>query len=145
MKKSLGLSLCFALVTLTTYAFSVPVNGIFGGGDPDEMPRFPGCETLETADGRKSCSFEKLIVFMQENIKYPESAKKDKTEGKVIVTFTVEKDGTIKKAAVKSGIGNGCDAEALRVINAMPKWVPGKKDGKPVAVEMALPIMFKDK
>jgi protein TonB len=109
------------------------------------MPRFPGCESIKTMEGRKSCSFEKLIVFMQENITYPEEAKKAKTEGKVIVTFKVERDGTIKHAAVKSGIGNGCDKEALRVINAMPKWIPGTKDGKPVAVEMALPIMFKDK
>lgn len=145
MKKSLGLSLCLLIVTLSSYAISVPVPAIYGGGEPDEMPRFPGCEAVETPEGRKSCSYEKLILFMQKNIKYPAEAKKNRTEGKVIVTFKVEKDGTIKEAAVKSGIGNGCDKEALRVINVMPKWIPGTKDGQPVAVEMALPIMFKDK
>ncbi|MEZ4949420.1 MAG: energy transducer TonB [Saprospiraceae bacterium] len=143
-RKSLELVFILPLMLLSIFAFeTLPVSPL-SGGDPENMPRFPGCEDIATVDGRKACSFEKLVVFMQKNINYPEAAKKSKTEGKVIVTFTVEKDGTIKNAMVKNGIGSGCDEEALRVINAMPNWVPGTKDGKAVAVEMALPIMFKD-
>jgi TonB family protein len=63
--------------------------------------------------------------------------------GTVYITFIIEKDGTLTNAKVLRGIGSGCDEEALRVVNMMPKWNPGEQKGKPVAVQFNLPIKFK--
>ena len=86
---------------------------------------------------------EALYKYIAENIHYPEQAKANKMEGSVVVRFVVEADGTISNAKVLRGIGGGCDEEALRVVNAMPKWQPGSVDGKPVRVQFNLPIIFK--
>ena len=93
-------------------------------------PEFPG-------------GMEALIKYLSENIKYPEQAKKDTIQGKVYISFVVEKDGSVADAKVLRGIGGGCDEEALRVVNAMPKWTPGKQRNTPVRVQFNLPIAFK--
>lgn len=93
-------------------------------------PEFPG-------------GMEALIKYLSENIKYPEQAKKDKIQGKVYISFVVEKDGSVADAKVLRGIGGGCDEEALRVVNAMPKWTPGKQRNTPVRVQFNLPVAFK--
>jgi protein TonB len=86
---------------------------------------------------------EALTKYLSENIKYPEQAKKDKIQGKVYISFVVEKDGSVADAKVLRGIGGGCDEEALRVVNAMPKWTPGKMRNTPVRVQFNLPVVFK--
>ena len=96
----------------------------------DEVPEFPG-------------GTEALYKYISENIQYPEQAKEDGIEGRVLMRFTVAKDGSIVNVEVARGIGGGCDEEALRVVKAMPKWKPAIKDGKPVAGQYALPIHFK--
>jgi TonB family protein len=93
-------------------------------------PEFPG-------------GMEALMKYLSENIKYPEQAKKDKIQGKVYISFVVEKDGSVAGAKVLRGIGGGCDEEALRVVNAMPKWTPGKQRNTPVRVQFNLPVAFK--
>lgn len=93
-------------------------------------PEFPG-------------GMEALMKYLSENIKYPEQAKKENIQGKVYMRFVVEKDGSIVDAEILRGIGGGCDEEALRVVNAMPKWEPGKQKGTPVRVQYNLPIVFK--
>lgn len=93
-------------------------------------PEFPG-------------GMEALIKYLSENIKYPEQAKKDKIQGRVYISFVVEKDGSVADAKVLRGIGGGCDEEALRVVNAMPKWTPGKQRNTPVRVQFNLPVAFK--
>ena len=93
-------------------------------------PEFPG-------------GMEALIKYLSENIKYPEQAKKDKIQGRVYISFVVEKDGSVADAKVLRGIGGGCDEEALRVVNAMPKWTPGKMRNTPVRVQFNLPVAFK--
>ncbi len=99
--------------------------------DPvEDEPQFPG-------------GMEALMKYLSENIKYPEQAKKENIQGRVYVTFVVEKDGSITGAKVLRSIGGGCDEEALRVVNAMPKWEPGKLQGTPVRVQFNLPIVFK--
>lgn len=108
----------------------------------DEMPRFPGCENLPTAE-RDACSKRQLIEFMIGNLKYPKSAMEANVEGSVLVKFTVKEDGKIAEARVVRGIGNGCDKAALKLINSMPAWVPGRKANENVAVEMTLPFQFK--
>lgn len=86
---------------------------------------------------------EAFYKYLAENIKYPEQAKNEKIQGRVFVTFIIEADGSVTNAKVLRGIGGGCDEEALRVVNAMPKWKPGMQKGKPVRVNYNLPILFK--
>lgn len=85
---------------------------------------------------------DSLYAFIGRNIKYPEAAKKNKIEGRVFVTFVIEKDGQVSSAKILRDIGGGCGEEALRVVNSMPKWKPGTQRGNPVRVQFNLPIMF---
>jgi len=94
------------------------------------MPQFPGGEEARTK-------------YMINTIKYPAEAKEKGLQGTVYVGFIVEKDGSISNVKVQRGIGNPCDLESLRVIQAMPKWTPGTQNGKPVRVQFTVPISFK--
>ena len=91
----------------------------------DVMPEFPGGE-------------DSLFAFLFRNIKYPVEAKKADIQGRVFVTFVVEKDGRITGERILRDIGGGCGEEVLRVIRTMPKWKPGTQDGKPVRVVVFL-------
>ena len=95
----------------------------------ESMPEFPN-------------GMQELYVYLGNNIKYPVMAKESGIQGKVYVTFVVEKDGSITDVKVLRGIGGGCDEEAVRVVAAMPKWKPGKQRGKPVRVQYNLPVRF---
>jgi periplasmic protein TonB len=95
----------------------------------EDMPGFPGGE-------------EELFRYLGKNIKYPAMAKDAGIKGMVYVNFVVWIDGTIKDVKVLRGIGGGCDEEALRVVENMPKWKPGKQRGKTVPVSYNLPIRF---
>ncbi len=94
------------------------------------MPQFPG--------GEKA-----LMAFISENLKYPEAAIKDKREGRVIIRFTIQKSGQISDIKAIRSLCPECDAEAIRVVEAMPKWRPGKQNGKYVSVYYTLPIIYK--
>ena len=96
----------------------------------DEMPEYPGGK-------------EGFLKFIASNVKYPEEAKKKKISGKVFVSFVVDKKGVVTDARVVRTINDALDKEALRVINLMAKWKPGKMDGKPVDVQFTVPILFK--
>ncbi len=96
----------------------------------DEMPMFPGGEAA-------------MMKFVANNVKYPQEAKDNDISGRVFISFVVEKDGSVSNVKVMKGIGGGCDEEAVRVIKGMPKWKPGKQDGKPVRVSYMMPIVFK--
>ena len=80
--------------------------------------------------------------FLNENIKYPADAAKDKIQGRVICNFVVEADGSISEVNVVRGIHPSLDKEAVRVIESMPKWIPGKQRGQAVRVRFTLPITF---
>lgn len=96
----------------------------------EAMPGFPGGDAAR-------------MKYLAENIKYPQMARESGIQGRVFVTFVVEKDGSVTDVRVLRGIGGGCDEEAIRVIKNMPKWVPGKQRGKPVRVQFNMPILFK--
>jgi TonB family protein len=83
-----------------------------------------------------------LSKYLKASLKYPAEALKNKVEGKVFLTFVVEKDGSLTNIKVLHGIGSGTDAEAVRVIKASPKWKPGKQDGKVVRQQYTVPIAF---
>ena len=83
-----------------------------------------------------------MMDFLAKNIKYPVDAQRANKEGRVIVVFVVEKDGMISSARIARSVYPSLDAEALRVVKAMPKWTPGKQKGKPVRVKFNIPVLF---
>lgn len=97
--------------------------------DPDVMPQFKG-------------GTEAMMEFLVNNIKYPETAKKQNIEGVVYTAFVVKVNGEVTNVHLKRGVESSLDSEAMRVIRAMPKWIPGEKDGKKVGVEIVVPIKF---
>lgn len=84
-----------------------------------------------------------LMKWLQANIQYPEDCQKEKIEGRVITKFLIDKDGSIKEAKILRGVHPSLDLEALRIINAMPKWNPGKVKGKAVVSQFVMPVVFK--
>ncbi len=116
-------------------AVEEPVRTVMGQSDEvyqvvEEMPEYPG-------------GMEAMYKFLSENIHYPAKAKEEGIEGRVYVNFVVEADGRLTNIKVLHGIGGGCDEEAVRVVEAMPKWKPGRNQGKAVRVHFNLPIVFK--
>ncbi len=95
----------------------------------ETMPQFPG-------------GFEAMMEFVARNIQYPEEARRKGIQGRVFSNFVIEADGSVSNISVLRGIGGGCDEEAIRVIESMPKWTPGVQRGKPVRVAFNLPIRF---
>ena len=85
---------------------------------------------------------EARIRFLQENIHYPDTARNWGIQGKVFVTFVVEKDGSLSNVRVLRGIGGGCNEEAVRVVKMMPRWIPGRQRGEAVRVQFNLPIKY---
>ena len=95
----------------------------------ENNPEFPG-------------GSDSLYAYIARNIKYPETAKKEKIEGRVFVTFVIEKDGQVSSAKILRDIGGGCGEEAIRVVKNMPKWKPGTQRGNPVRFQFNLPVSF---
>jgi periplasmic protein TonB len=87
--------------------------------------------------------YEAMMRFIQKNMRYPASARRMGVDGTVYVQFVVSKDGSISEVKTIRGISADCDKEAERVVNMMPKWKPGKQNGKSVFVRFVLPIKFK--
>ena len=85
----------------------------------------------------------KLMSWLSSNIRYPESAQQNDIQGRVVVQFVVERDGSIGHAKVVKGVDKDLDREALRVVNKMPKWQPGKNNGVAVRSYFTLPVTFK--
>ena len=96
----------------------------------ENMPDFPGGQAA-------------LMQYLAKNIKYPTIAQENGTQGRVIVQFVVNRDGSIVDAKVVRSVDPYLDKEALRVINTMPKWKPGMQRGKPVRVKFTVPVMFR--
>ena len=96
----------------------------------EKMPEFPG-------------GLQALTKYLQTNVAYPETSAQKGIQGRVIVQFVVEKDSTITNVEVGNSVDSLLDAEAIRVVEAMPKWVPGEQNGKPVRVKYTLPVTFR--
>ena len=96
----------------------------------EQMPAFKGGDAA-------------LMKYLSENIKYPEAAEKAGEQGRVVVSFTVEKDGAISDVKVARSVTPSLDAEAVRAIKSMPKWSPGKQGGEFVRVKYNVPVTFK--
>ena len=96
----------------------------------DEAPQFPG-------------GMAGMMQYLSSNIRYPEDAREAGTQGRVIVSFIVEKDGSISNAKVAKPTYSSLDEEALRVVSAMPNWMPGKQNGQAVRVKYSVPVSFR--
>lgn len=106
----------------------------------EELPRFPGCEELGSVKEKYDCSKEKVKEFLDAELRWP---GQDDIEGMAVVSFIVEKDGSLSDIKVVRDLGGGCAAECIRVVKLMPNWIPAKQDGQPVRVEYHLPIRFR--
>lgn len=95
----------------------------------EQMPEYPG-GNLE------------LRKYISNTLRYPVLAQSNGTQGKVLVSFVIGKDGSVKNTEIERGVDTSLDAEALRVVNSLPKWKPGKEKGKKVAVHFTMPINF---
>jgi len=95
----------------------------------EQAPAFPG-------------GLEAFYKYLGKNIRYPAVARENNTQGRVIVNFVCERDGSLTDIKVVRGIGDGCDEEAIRVIKASPKWSPGIQNGRPVRCSYTVPIAF---
>ena len=96
---------------------------------PETFPQFPGGHIA-------------LVEYLSKNIKFPKEKEKENVRARVVASFTVDKDGSITDAKIVRSQGEAFDNEALRVINGMPKWIPGTQNGKAVSVKYTLPITF---
>ena len=96
----------------------------------DEMPQYPG-------------GTSELMKFLAANIRYPKEAEEKGEQGRVIVSFIVDKDGSINGAYAINSTSPQLETEALRIVNSMPAWTPGKQNGEPVRVKFTMPIMFR--
>ena len=96
----------------------------------EELPQFPG-------------GMEELMKYLATKVKYPKSAQTEGIEGRVLVSFVVEKDGSITHSKVVNSASPELDAEALRVVKSMPRWTPGKEKGEVVRVKFNVPILFR--
>ena len=96
----------------------------------EKLPEFPG-------------GIVEFMKWLTANLRYPEYARKNKIEGKVVVSFIVNKDGTIASPRIQQSADPLLDKEALRVIRLMPKWKPGTMDAKPCRTMFAIPVIFK--
>lgn len=114
----------------------VPANQFLSDGEVydlnavQEQPMFPG-------------GMERMYEYMGRMQKYPDAEYEAGIQGKVTVQFTVDKDGSIREVKLLRGVSEGLDQEALRIVRSMPKWIPGKLDGRPVKCRFNLPIMFR--
>ena len=96
----------------------------------EQMPEFPGGQ-------------EALMQFLRQEVKYPKEAEEKGLQGRVVVRYIIEKDGSISEVEIVKSVNEYLDAEAIRVVNAMPKWKPGKQKGEPVRVKFTLPVTFR--
>ena len=123
--------------TATAQETIIPYRPGFGPVDEgkvydvvEQMPQYPGGK-------------DKLRQYLAMSIRYPKEAEMAGVQGRVIGSFIVEKDGSLTGARIEKSVDKSLDAEALRIINEMPKWTPGMQDGEPVRVKCLVPITFR--
>ena len=105
----------------------------------EDVPVFPGCER---AKDKKACFQEKMLKHIRKNFRYPEIAQEMGIQGRVNVVFVIQKDGSIGNIRMR-GPDKNLEAEAMRIIQKLPKMTPGKQRGRAVKVPFSIPITFK--
>ncbi len=108
-------------------------------GEPEEEQVFDFAEQMPSFPGGQ----QELMAYLGKNIKYPTIAQEQGVQGRVIIQFVVETDGSITDVTVARGVDPYLDKEAVRVVKTMPKWIPGRQNGKPVRVKFTVPVLFR--
>ena len=129
-------SVAGVLESLAEVPEAAPVSA--STGKAKERDVYTAVETMAEFPG----GMEELLQYLKTTITYPESAIKEHVQGRVIVKFVIEEDGAVTDAEIIKGVSPGLDAEALRVVNNMPRWIPAKVKGKAVASNFTLPVNF---
>ena len=131
MKKFLIMALmaCFGLTTASAQKTVVAKKNQQVFDVVEKMPEYPGGQAA-------------LFEYLSTNVKYPVDAEKQKIQGRVLVTFVVNTDGSITDIEVVKKAFPSLDAEAVRVISGMPKWIPGEQKGQKVRVKYTVPLSF---
>ena len=96
----------------------------------EQMPQFPGGDAA-------------LMKFLSDNVKYPVVAQENGVQGRVVISFVVERDGSITDVKVARSVDPSLDREAARVVKSMPNWIPGKQNGSAVRVKYNVPVSFR--
>jgi len=134
MKKVLFMALtalfCFSTASAQKTVIAQKDQKVYEYDKLEKQPEFPGGTNA-------------LVSYLQKNVKYPADAQKQKIEGNVVVSFVIEADGSVGEAKVIKKAFPSLDAEALRIVTAMPKWKPGTVNGQPVRVKFAFPVSFR--
>ncbi|MCC5918894.1 MAG: TonB family protein [Cryomorphaceae bacterium] len=133
----------------TAISFIIPVH--FKKGDDkilffaklERRAVFKGCEVYSNEEQRNNCFNQSIIKHIAENFKFPEEAKKDEAGGKIIVSFIIEKDGSIEHIEIRRSVHPALDAEAIRVVSLLPPFEPATQRGEPVRMSFNLPINAK--
>lgn len=118
------------LLVFVFFMLGMATNLVAQTASTEMLPKFPGGDV-------------ELMQFVAQNLVYPEQAKKDKVEGRVIVEFTITANGNVEKAKILRGLSPECDDEVLRIVGLMPQWTPAHEDGKPIDTSFVLPVIFK--
>lgn len=111
----------------------------------ENMPTLPGCEGISNKMKRDMCTQQKMYQHLGKVQKYPQMMKEAGVEGRVFVTFVVDKSGKVTDVEVMKGVAGGkaLDKEAVRMVSSLPKFKPGTQQGKAVKIRYNLPIIFK--
>ncbi|MCR9153061.1 MAG: energy transducer TonB [Bacteroidetes bacterium] len=106
----------------------------------ESVPVFPGCENESSNEGRKNCFQTQLLTYVSENFEYSEAARQLKIQGRIIISFVVEKNGQVSSVQLLRSVDPWLDEEGLRVISSLPNIEPAKQRGKPVRMSFVVPI-----
>ncbi len=107
------------------------------------MPSFGNCDVTLSKEEYKQCSDAAMLQYFAKQIQYPATARENGIQGRVILKFIIDENGKITNPRVLKGVAGGCSQEALRVLNSMPKWKPGRHGGRNVKVNFTLPVSFR--
>ncbi len=123
--------------------FKIPSQLASAPAKADSSAKSPEVKQISPEQpARPEGGTEAFFNYVQQNRKYPDKARKNKIEGKVMVEFMIEKDGSLTNLKVIKKLGNGLDEEAIRLIEKGPKWLPAQFNGQPIRQKMILPIIF---
>ena len=108
----------------------------------EQMPRFPGCEDghFPLNSALENCAQQKMLKFIKDSLRVPKTAVDKNVYGLIVLSFIVEKDGSLTNIKVLRGLPNGCSEAAVDVIKKMPRWIPARQRNNPVRCMQRIPI-----
>jgi protein TonB len=145
MMKILKFVLLFFLLLFSISIHAQEIDKIYD--IVEEMPVFPGCDTLTDNNAKRRCTENQLMKYINKNIIYPDSARDNNIQGLVLVEFVIDTQGKVTRIKILRDIGAGCGDAVVQAINKMNTdgiiWKPGKQGGKKVLVRYRIPARFR--